>query len=262
MNLLTHVLFGLAIGEVLNLELAGVILGSVLPDFDYLIGITHRTFTHSLLFILLISLIFYKKDKRFSTSLLIGFASHLLLDAFTTQGIMLLYPLNNFYSYNLFDSSSTAPNLLVIIFSLIIFLNKDVIQHKLSRIGSRKVRLFTYSFLLIPLFAVIPYYYWIISQCASSSIPELLAGASEYEGKCVSINALVCSENDYYSSSAGTDYVIFDACSDNDSLTVWMLDSFGSPVINDNITIIGIFTSKFYETSGYELYKIMGFWKN
>ncbi|MFS0656118.1 metal-dependent hydrolase [Bacillus sp. 179-C3.3 HS] len=54
----------------------------------------HRTFTHSLLFLLIIYWIAttYIPNDSFSTGLLVGMASHLLLDAGTVNGIKLLFP--------------------------------------------------------------------------------------------------------------------------------------------------------------------------
>ena len=54
MNLLSHILFGLTLGETLGLDIVGVMLGAVIPDFDYLLNITHRTVMHSLLFVIII----------------------------------------------------------------------------------------------------------------------------------------------------------------------------------------------------------------
>ncbi|GEN89139.1 metal-dependent hydrolase [Oceanobacillus sp. FSL W8-0428] len=54
----------------------------------------HRTFTHSLLFLALVALILSEvvSNTSITVGLLIGMATHLLLDASTKQGIKLLYP--------------------------------------------------------------------------------------------------------------------------------------------------------------------------
>ncbi|GAB2536176.1 metal-dependent hydrolase [Gracilibacillus alcaliphilus] len=54
----------------------------------------HRTFTHSLLFLALMALILSKavSNPSITMGILIGMATHLLLDAATKQGIKLLYP--------------------------------------------------------------------------------------------------------------------------------------------------------------------------
>ncbi len=55
----------------------------------------HRTFTHSLLFLLLIQTLvsLARLPDEITVGLLVGAASHLLLDAATKNGIKLLYPL-------------------------------------------------------------------------------------------------------------------------------------------------------------------------
>ncbi|QTM97959.1 metal-dependent hydrolase [Sediminibacillus dalangtanensis] len=55
----------------------------------------HRTFTHSLLFLLLIQVLFslFHLPEEITTGVLVGATSHLLLDAATKNGIKLLYPL-------------------------------------------------------------------------------------------------------------------------------------------------------------------------
>ncbi|AOZ89355.1 hypothetical protein BK049_12050 [Bacillus xiamenensis] len=54
----------------------------------------HRTFTHSLLFLLIIYFIAttYIPNDSLSTGLLVGMASHLILDAGTVNGIKFLFP--------------------------------------------------------------------------------------------------------------------------------------------------------------------------
>lgn len=54
----------------------------------------HRTFTHSLLFLALVALILSKlvSNTSITAGLLVGMATHLILDASTKQGIKLLYP--------------------------------------------------------------------------------------------------------------------------------------------------------------------------
>ncbi|AOC55476.1 MULTISPECIES: metal-dependent hydrolase [Bacillus] len=54
----------------------------------------HRTFTHSLLFLLIIYFLAttYIPNDSLSTGLLVGMASHLILDAGTVNGIKFLFP--------------------------------------------------------------------------------------------------------------------------------------------------------------------------
>ncbi|WP_440895616.1 metal-dependent hydrolase [Amphibacillus sp. Q70] len=54
----------------------------------------HRTFTHSLLFLTLLTLVLTKlvSNPSITTGILVGMVTHLILDATTKQGIKLLYP--------------------------------------------------------------------------------------------------------------------------------------------------------------------------
>ncbi|MFP7334030.1 metal-dependent hydrolase [Shouchella clausii] len=57
----------------------------------------HRTFTHSLLFLLLASIVLrwlFPENDAVQTGVLIGIASHYLLDALTVRGIRFFYPAN------------------------------------------------------------------------------------------------------------------------------------------------------------------------
>lgn len=54
----------------------------------------HRTFTHSLLFLLIIALLlsFIHTPPVYMTAILCGMASHIVLDMLTPRGVKLLYP--------------------------------------------------------------------------------------------------------------------------------------------------------------------------
>ena len=56
----------------------------------------HRTFTHSLLFLLLVGFVLslITSNRSFIIGVIIGMISHFLLDSMTKQGIKLLYPVN------------------------------------------------------------------------------------------------------------------------------------------------------------------------
>ena len=64
---------------------------AVMPDFDTLLGIKHRTYTHTLYAAVLASLplIF---DLRLFITALTAYLSHLFADMLTVSGLMLLYP--------------------------------------------------------------------------------------------------------------------------------------------------------------------------
>lgn len=122
----SHLILGLASGAALavawNVQPAMAIqlalfggLGGLIPDLDHpqstlsgyipgsglvlgLSGIRHRTFTHSLLFVVVLvgawfaSASVLKLPYPYTLALVAGIASHLIADMTTPQGIPLLYP--------------------------------------------------------------------------------------------------------------------------------------------------------------------------
>lgn len=114
----THIIGGIAAGlafaQITQYEPAILLgagaIGAVIPDICHggsKIGRTfpliskiinglfgHRTFTHSLLFLLLAALLLrtFLPNEALSAGLLIGMASHLLLDMATRNGIKLFFP--------------------------------------------------------------------------------------------------------------------------------------------------------------------------
>ena len=116
----THLAFAFLIGLIfLNffsfefnkyLFLSIILVSSIIPDvdlsgskigrrikplsniFNFLFG--HRGFLHSLLFVLILFLIFiFVKKEILGLALFLGFFSHLFLDSLTKEGIRFFYPL-------------------------------------------------------------------------------------------------------------------------------------------------------------------------
>ncbi|MFH1682796.1 MAG: metal-dependent hydrolase, partial [Candidatus Woesearchaeota archaeon] len=92
--------------ELIQLSWILLLLGAILPDIDFLLEWTitsgfHRTFTHSLVFALVMTgfsfLLFYlfdfKKKSEYSSALGVGILIHLFVDLISFQGIPLLWPL-------------------------------------------------------------------------------------------------------------------------------------------------------------------------
>jgi inner membrane protein len=73
-------------------------IGRKLPILSFLVSKTfgHRTFTHSLLFVALLiaASSFLNLPISFERGIIVGVASHLLLDAMTKDGIQFLYPIH------------------------------------------------------------------------------------------------------------------------------------------------------------------------
>ncbi len=118
MMFLTHVLFGILSGYVAsgflgfgnNLLFAAVAaaasvlpdidhvsskLGRMLPPFSVILNLlfSHRGFLHSVFPPLLLYFIIASASREIASAVLVGYVSHLLLDATTTKGIRFLHPL-------------------------------------------------------------------------------------------------------------------------------------------------------------------------
>ncbi len=86
-----------------------LLFGSILPDADLIIDWVfktdlHRTFSHSILFAIimftLVYFIFYKSNekKQFATAISAGILTHVALDILTYPGTTLLWPSTLFFS--------------------------------------------------------------------------------------------------------------------------------------------------------------------
>lgn len=72
------------------------ILGSIAPDLDCKLGMTfHRTFTHSLIFLLFTTMIINIFSKEIALIWFVSYTSHLVLDSMTRSGIPLFMPIRN-----------------------------------------------------------------------------------------------------------------------------------------------------------------------
>jgi len=72
------------------------IIGSIFADYDLKLGkVFHRTFTHSLLFLLFTTMIINIFSREIALIWFVSYASHLVLDSMTRSGIPLLMPINN-----------------------------------------------------------------------------------------------------------------------------------------------------------------------
>lgn len=83
-----------------------LLAGSIIPDLDFLLEWTilsdaHRTFSHSLLFALVVGILCYLvfKRKEYGVGITVGVLSHLFLDMFFAIGIPLLWPSTMYFSY-------------------------------------------------------------------------------------------------------------------------------------------------------------------
>lgn len=119
MMFLTHVLFGIFSGYIAHsflgydsslLFVAVAVAASLLPDIDHVSSwlgrrlppfsvilsllFSHRGFLHSLFPPLLLYFMIRRISPLIAAAVLAGYVSHLLLDAATTRGVRILYPLS------------------------------------------------------------------------------------------------------------------------------------------------------------------------
>ena len=101
----THVAIGVAatLPIILNNPITAIgVLGSMAPDWDYMLGIKHRTYTHSLLVLTISSITILILNKWIALVWLINYGLHLVADSFTKMGTPFLYPWNKkYYGYKL-----------------------------------------------------------------------------------------------------------------------------------------------------------------
>lgn len=95
----THTAIGIAVAipvikylDLSYISMAGAIVGSVAPDWDLYLGIKHRTITHSLLFLLISSILVGIFNIDMAILWFIAYGLHLIADSFTKMGVPFFYP--------------------------------------------------------------------------------------------------------------------------------------------------------------------------
>ena len=95
----THVAIALAAAiPVVNylsipyISLLGVV-GATAPDWDFRLGLKHRTITHSLLLLFLSSFLIAYFSINIAAVWFLSYLLHLIADSFTKMGVPFLYPL-------------------------------------------------------------------------------------------------------------------------------------------------------------------------
>jgi membrane-bound metal-dependent hydrolase YbcI (DUF457 family) len=113
-----HLIFvwmiGLLIQKISNIKISNLgwgllFFGGILPDVDYLFvwifnNFVHRTFTHSLVFVLLSFFVVYYvlKNYKFEKEAIfisLGILCHIFLDMFFRPGVMLFWPIGTWFSF-------------------------------------------------------------------------------------------------------------------------------------------------------------------
>ena len=131
----THIIFAWIIGEAyqyfskkkISPQMWLLLLfGSILPDADFLLDWTfgteiHRTFTHSILFIVILPLVSYltltylknRESELLAIAFAVGISTHLFLDMFVSYGVPLFWPnLLNFSWTGVQPFDPTTPSFL------------------------------------------------------------------------------------------------------------------------------------------------------
>ena len=119
----THTAIGIAVAipvikylDLSYISMAGAIVGSVAPDWDLYLGIKHRTITHSLLFLLISSLLVGAFNIDMAIMWFIAYGLHLIADSFTKMGVPFLYPfIKKKYGAKLIYASGTEDLFILII---------------------------------------------------------------------------------------------------------------------------------------------------
>jgi inner membrane protein len=89
------------------------ILGSIAPDLDIKLGEKfHRTFTHSLFFLIFSSCGIAIISKSIALIWFISYASHLFLDSLTKSGVPLFYPISGKYGLRWFTTGMLIDKLI------------------------------------------------------------------------------------------------------------------------------------------------------
>lgn len=97
------------------------LLGSTIPDIDLKLGIKHRTITHSILALLMSSLVLAILDMPTGLIWGLNYSIHLLLDSFTKTGVPLFYPyIKNYYGLKLIRTGEAEDLFICLVAILII----------------------------------------------------------------------------------------------------------------------------------------------
>lgn len=124
----THIAIGVAAGITIinyfNLPFIGIVscyFGSVAPDWDFRLGIKHRTWTHSLLLLAVSTYLIYLFNLNSALLWFSAYLLHLIADSLTKTGVPFLYPfIKNNYGFKLFTTGKSEDLFILLIFIWII----------------------------------------------------------------------------------------------------------------------------------------------
>ncbi|BDR82576.1 metal-dependent hydrolase [Clostridium tetani] len=116
----THIAVGLAatlpIVYTTNYYSIVGLLGATAPDIDIILGIKHRTITHSIVMLCITSLPLFIFNFNIGLIWFLNYFIHLILDSFTKMGVPFLYPWSTkYYGYKKIRTGSAEDLFLCLI---------------------------------------------------------------------------------------------------------------------------------------------------
>ncbi|RXI70483.1 metal-dependent hydrolase [Clostridium tetani] len=92
------------------------LLGATAPDIDIILGIKHRTITHSIVMLCITSLPIFIFNFNIGLIWFLNYFIHLILDSFTKMGVPFLYPwITKYYGYKKIRTGSVEDLFLCLI---------------------------------------------------------------------------------------------------------------------------------------------------
>ena len=105
---------GYLITSDLQFSLYAVIFG-LMSDLDLIVGIKHRTATHSIVFLLSVSALAGMINSLAGVAAFLGIGSHILLDMLTKSGVQLYWPIKRRVRVARFSYDGLLPNYAIIL---------------------------------------------------------------------------------------------------------------------------------------------------
>ena len=133
----THVAVGIAATLPIIVSYSPIaaigLLAAIVPDWDMRLGIKHRTITHSLIALLISTIVIILCNFSIGLVWFISYTSHLILDSFTKMGVPLFYLSNkNYYGLKLIKTGGSEDLficLLTIFFHLYIICIRELVEN-------------------------------------------------------------------------------------------------------------------------------------
>lgn len=127
---LTHAVAGLAISDLIDNSRSAAVLAALVADFDMALNFAQpfirngamHSITAALILTFIVKIAF--ADDRIWKGFLSGYISHLFIDILGMNGIMLFFPVNWFFSFNVLQGYGLVSNLAIMSFATIATVEK------------------------------------------------------------------------------------------------------------------------------------------